>query len=198
MPSLNDSIIVQVCGEFIREGAEPRAFIQNVVLASQGPRKYYIAHDMIEWLNDLYPKMKDLQVSDSIKFNGHPQKHEPESQPSYPPQDPHRHRQLNGPDGQPEFLQKIMKQAASEQQKREEYSALNPADVFPKPADEHYGTKVGVSNYILKKTLSFSGSTTAQASTGQAREHHRVHPARTTTASCTTTNRRGYGTAYLG
>jgi hypothetical protein len=69
--SLNESIIIQVSGEFVQQGGEGRAFIQNVVLASQGPGKYYIYSDMIEWLADLYPSLnfQKLNLNQESHYN---------------------------------------------------------------------------------------------------------------------------------
>ncbi|KAI6177856.1 hypothetical protein M3Y97_00952800 [Aphelenchoides bicaudatus] len=70
--SLNDSIIIQVSGEFVPKSGEGRAFIQNVVLASQGPGKFYIYSDMIEWLADLYPNLgiQQLSLNEPSHYNG--------------------------------------------------------------------------------------------------------------------------------
>lgn len=64
--SLNDSIIIQVSGEFVQKNGSGREFIQNVVLASQGPGKYYIYSDSIEWLSDLFPSLglSKMNISD--------------------------------------------------------------------------------------------------------------------------------------
>ncbi|KAI6189180.1 Ras GTPase-activating protein-binding protein 2 [Aphelenchoides besseyi] len=94
--SLENSIIMQVAGEYIQEENDPRAFIQNVVLASQGPRKYYIHSDMIEWLDELYPnvEIKKIETHKQPQFNGHSTPNKPE-QPietfNNKPEPPHPH-----------------------------------------------------------------------------------------------------------
>ena len=58
-PSQAGSIVVSVAGELVQSSGEARAFIQTVLLASQGACKYYIFSDDIEWLSDFYTPHQD-------------------------------------------------------------------------------------------------------------------------------------------
>lgn len=49
--SVNDNLVLQVCGELSINQGSPRRFLQHFVLCKQQAKKYYVQNDIFQWID---------------------------------------------------------------------------------------------------------------------------------------------------
>uniref|UniRef100_A0A8R1TTH6 NTF2 domain-containing protein n=1 Tax=Onchocerca volvulus TaxID=6282 RepID=A0A8R1TTH6_ONCVO len=73
--TMNNGLVIQVCGELSTGDNPGRRFLQTFILCPQTPKKYYVHNDVFQWLdrafgdNIIQPQKNDVQTQIAIEEN---------------------------------------------------------------------------------------------------------------------------------
>uniref|UniRef100_A0A915EUR4 NTF2 domain-containing protein n=1 Tax=Ditylenchus dipsaci TaxID=166011 RepID=A0A915EUR4_9BILA len=63
---LEDSLVLQVCGEMSVNGDPPRRFLQSLVLCKQAAKRYFVQNDIFQWLDNSFHDTTPADTSNVV------------------------------------------------------------------------------------------------------------------------------------